>query len=69
MAYADGSTRKFAKRERPALLLDENGFPLVLYSGVQAEKASYSCHSATDRGCHCWSFAQATAHGQETHGA
>jgi hypothetical protein len=38
MHYADGSTRKFAKRERPALLLDEKGFPLVLYNGVQVRR-------------------------------
>jgi hypothetical protein len=65
MTYTNGSTRNFAKRERPALLLDAKGFPLVLYNGVQAEEASYSCHSATDRACHCWSFAQATHHGEQ----
>ena len=79
MHYSDGTTRKFAKRERPALLLDDKGFPLVLYNGVQAPGALYHCggpwnatagqyHNggANDRKCHCWSFGQATAHGKDS---
>ena len=75
MHYAGGSTRQFRKRERPSLLLDDEGFPLVLYSGAQAPNASYHCggpwnvsagqyHNGgdDDRKCHCWIFAQATTH-------
>jgi hypothetical protein len=70
MHYEDGSTRKFGKRERPSLLLDEKGFPLVLYNGVQAPGAQYHCGGPApthaggeeDPKCHCWSFAQATRH-------
>ena len=64
---------------RPAQLLDDKGFPLVLYSGAQAPNASYHCggpwnvsagqyHNGgdDDRKCHCWSFAQATTHGNAT---
>ena len=43
MHYKDGSVRKFAKRERPALLLDDKGFPLVLYNGVQVRTAMITC--------------------------
>jgi hypothetical protein len=61
------------------LLLDDQGFPLVLYSGAQAPNTSYHCggpwnasaglyHDGgnDDRRCHCWSFAQATTHGNAT---
>ena len=64
MVYANGTKRAFARRERPALLLDEKGFPQALYGGIQGPDANYSCHSATDRGCHCWSAVQATTHGK-----
>ena len=30
MTYANGTVRPFARRERPSLLLDEKGFPLVM---------------------------------------
>ena len=63
MHYTDGSVRPFARRERPALMVDEKGFPTHLYTGIQAPGMNYSCHSATDRGCHCWSSVQATVHG------
>ena len=43
MHYKDGSTRKFGKRERPALLLDDKGFPLVLYNGVQVRTFTIVC--------------------------
>jgi hypothetical protein len=35
MVYANGTKRPFARRERPSLLLDEKGFPLVLYNGIR----------------------------------
>ena len=57
MELTNGTARKFARRERPALLLDDKGLPLVLYTAVQAEGASYSCHSDDDRACHSWSHA------------
>ena len=63
MTYANGTVRPFARRERPSLLLDEKGFPLVMYNGIQGPNANYSCHSPTDRGCHCWSSSHATKHG------
>ena len=34
------------------------------YNGIQAPNMNYSCHSAADRGCHCWSSVQATKHGK-----
>jgi len=54
MTYTNGTVRPFARRERPSLLLDEKGFPLVMYNGIQGPNANYSCHSDNDRGCHCW---------------
>jgi len=63
MVYANGTRRPFARRERPALLVDEKGFPTHLYSAIQAPGMNYSCHSDNDRGCHSWSSVQATKHG------
>ena len=63
MEYTDGSVRPFARRERPALLLDEKGFPTHLYNGIQGPAGNYSCHSDNDRGCHTWSSVQATRYG------
>lgn len=63
MEYADGTIRAFARRERPALLLDDRGFPTHLFTAVQGPGANYSCHSDTDRGCHAWSFVHPTRHG------
>lgn len=65
LQYSDGTTRAFARRERPALALDEHGFPTHLFTAVQGPGASYSCHNSTDRGCHAWSLVQRTRYGQD----
>ena len=57
--YEDGSTRSFARRERPHLILDADGNPLTLLSGVQpgGATADYS-----------YTLAQPTTHGRRMHG-
>jgi hypothetical protein len=40
VAFADGSTTTFSKRERPHLLLDEAGNPSVLFTGVMQVRSA-----------------------------
>lgn len=47
VAFADGSTTTFSKRERPHLLLDEAGNPSVLFTGVMQYPENIDDHSWT----------------------
>ena len=57
--YEDGQTRSFARRERPHLIVDAEGHPTHLLSGVQpgGATADYS-----------FTLAQPTAHGRRMYG-
>ena len=45
IAYSNGSTEVFTRRERPALLFDAAGNPTHLYNGVQPPNETWHGHS------------------------
>jgi hypothetical protein len=48
VSFVDGSSKTFTRRERPVLLFDARGQPLMLYTGV--------CEGAGS--AHCWTLGQ-----------